>query len=468
MLDTFPEILFTRGMKKSVRMPNMSEQQLLNRVNVRLITKNERTRHDELLDEQHYLKSGQLVGEQLRYVAECDGQWVALLCWNAGSYHLSGRDEWIGWSREQRQCRLPFVVNNSRFLIPKEVDCPNLASRVMKLCLQRLSTDWKLRYDHEVLIVESFVDPVLFRGTAYQASGWERLGSTKAYSRGRASREYYTKHDSPKDLYVKAIRRNAFRLLKSEQMPEPWRSSELKIKTHCHTKAQVLKTVREHFLSVTDYRTGKNWKYDHSGLLTLVFCAVLSGVSSGQRDLAVYAENLGQGQLRALRFRPTGKTRKIHAPKETTFFRLLSQTDPLELEKALLACLESLLGSESDISTVIIDGKALRSSQGVELVSAFSGETGRWLGTEMVEDKSNEIPAARKLMKRCDFDGAMVLTDALHTQTLTARKIVQDCGGDYIMTVKANQKGLLKNLKGIHQAHKASPFSPSDGHAAMC
>ena len=32
------------------------------------------------------------------------------------------------------------MVNNSRFLILQEVNCPNLASRVMKLCLQRLST----------------------------------------------------------------------------------------------------------------------------------------------------------------------------------------------------------------------------------------------------------------------------------------------------------------------------------------
>jgi predicted transposase YbfD/YdcC len=62
----------------------------------------------------------------------------------------------------------------------------------------------------------------------------------------------------------------------------------------------------------------------------------------------------------------------------------------------------------------------------------------------MVEDKSNEIPAARKLLERCDVEGAMVLTDALHTQTLSAREIVQGCGADYLMTVKANQKGLLR------------------------
>ena len=56
-------------------MPNMSEQYILSGVSVRLISdgERERERHDAFLDDQHYLKSGQLVGEQLRYVAECDG-----------------------------------------------------------------------------------------------------------------------------------------------------------------------------------------------------------------------------------------------------------------------------------------------------------------------------------------------------------------------------------------------------------
>lgn len=448
-------------MKKSVRLPPQSNQHLLDGVSVRLICDSERERYDAILDKQHYLKSGQLVGEQLRYVAECGGQWLALLSWSAGSYHLADRDDWIGWNGEQRCRRLPFVVNNSRFLILDGVDCVNLASRVLKLCLQRLSLDWTSAYGHEVLIAESFVDPQLFRGTAYLANGWQRLGETKGYSRVR--REYYTEHNRPKHLYVKALRRDAHRLLCADEMPEQWRSAELKIKVRCRTNMNELKTVREHFERVADYRTGKNWSYSFTGLLTLVFCATLTGVSRGQRDLAEYAENLSQGQLHALGFRRSSKTGRIPCPKETTFFRLLSKINPVELEAALLKCLDSLLGPETDIGTIIIDGKALRSSQGVELVSAFSGETGRWLGSEMVEDKSNEIPAARKLLERCDAEGAMVLTDALHTQTLSAREIVQDCGADYLMTVKANQKGLLRNLHEIHSAHKTSAFPPSDG-----
>jgi hypothetical protein len=335
----------------------------------------------------------------------------------------------------------------------------------MKVTLQRLSSDWNDAYGHEVLLAESFVDPQLFRGTAYLASGWELLGQTKGYSRVR--KEYYTEHEHPKRLYVKSLRRGARRLLRADQMPEQWRSAELEIKVRCRTNVSELKTVREHFESIADYRTGTNWSYSLTGLLTLVFCATLTGVSRGQRDLAEYAEDLSQGQLHALGFRRNRKTGRIPYPKETTFFRLLSKINPEELEAALLKCLESLLGAESDMRTIIIDGKALRSSQGVEIVSAFSGETGRWLGSEMVEDKSNEIPAARILIERCAVDGTMVLTDALHTQKLSAREIVQDCGADYLMTVKANQKGLLQNMREVHAAHKTGSSPPSNGDVAV-
>lgn len=451
------------GMKKPIRIPGPTEQQLLDGVQVRLLREDERPHYDELLDQQHYLKSGQLVGEQLRYVAEYNGEWLALLSWSAGSYHLADRDRWIGWSAEQRRRRLPLVANNSRFLIPKGIDCPNLATRVMKLCLKRLDADWRNAYAHGLLMVESFVDPQLFRGTAYKAGGWELLGKTKGHRRTR--KEYYTEHSTPKQLYAKALRRDARRLLCKEEMPEPWCAAELPVPARCRTHAKELRCVRGHFEGVDDYRDGSNWTYSHSGLLALVFCAVLGGVSRGQRDLAEYAEDLSQGQLRALGFRRDRKTGKIHAPKETTFFRLLSRTDPGQLQEALLNCLDSLLGPEPEHALIIIDGKALNSSRGLQLVSAFDGESGRWLGTVAVEEKSNEIPAARELMHQCATDETLVLTDALHTQTLTAREVVQECGADYFMTVKANQKGVLKNLRQIHDARKNGPFPPSNGNA---
>jgi hypothetical protein len=160
-----------------------AEQELLDGVTVRLIEAHERKVFDELLVKAHYLHSAELVGEQLRYVAEYQGKWVALLTWSAGAFNLRDREAWIGWSQAQKKRRLTLVVNNSRFVILTEARVLNLASRVMKLCLERLSADWLRSYGHEVLIAESFVDSQLFRGTCYKASGWTLLGQTQGYDR---------------------------------------------------------------------------------------------------------------------------------------------------------------------------------------------------------------------------------------------------------------------------------------------
>jgi hypothetical protein len=51
------------------------------------------------------------------------------------------------------------VVNNSRFLVlPERQRDPNLASRVLALCLKRLNTDWQERWGHPVVVVESYVN----------------------------------------------------------------------------------------------------------------------------------------------------------------------------------------------------------------------------------------------------------------------------------------------------------------------
>jgi hypothetical protein len=289
---------------------------------------------------------------------------------------------------------------------------------------------------------------------------------TKGFGRARARREYYTEHNQPKQLYVRALQPDSLELLCSEQMPEPWDSGELAPRIRCRTKAAELGSIREIFEGIQDFRTGTNWSYTLSGLLTLVFCAALAGMSSGQRDLAEYAQDLSQGQLRALGFRRNRKTRKISAPSETTFFRLLKNILPEKLQEKLLECLDHLLGPASP-RLIIIDGKELRGSQGLQLLSAFCGETGRFLGAQVVEEKSNEIPAAPQLITACAQDGAMLLVDALHTQDQLARTSVQECKVDYFMTVKKNQPNLRQTLKTICESHRGS-FSPSTGHRTNC
>ena len=142
------------------------ETDLLKRVRIRLLHEHERPEFDRWLEEKHYLHESVLLGQSLRHVAELDGQWVARLAFSAAALHLKAREKWPGWSPRQRARRLGLVVNNSRFLVrPERQRFPNLASRVLGLCPRRWCADWQERWQHPVLVVESFMDESRYRGT---------------------------------------------------------------------------------------------------------------------------------------------------------------------------------------------------------------------------------------------------------------------------------------------------------------
>lgn len=432
-----------------------SEQDVLDGVKLRLIGKPERERFDRLIETQHYLKDATLVGEQLRYVAEYEGEWLALLAWSAAAYHLKDRDRWIGWTEEQRRRRLGWIVNNSRFLILEGAHYPNLASRTMRLCLERLDPDWRERWGHGLLAVESFVDGQLFRGTSYQASGWTRLGQTDGWGRQREG--FYVRHDRPKQLWVRELQPGAREVLRAPSLPPLWQEQESDVVPRCSYPVKNLKRMTEHFRQMTDWR---HWikDYPHEGLLAVVLCATLCGVTRGPRDLAAFAQGLTQAQRRVLRFKKNRHSGRYPAPRETTFFRLLKGTKPLELEAALLGCQEQVLGPPTEEDALVaFDGKTLRASGGRELSSGFSVKTGRWGGTEATETKSNEIPAVQRLIARTDLTGKTAVLDAMHTQEVTARQIVLDRGGDFVLTVKGNQKGLGQTLQQMWDARAGVP-----------
>lgn len=198
-------------------------------------------------------------------------------------------------------------------------------------------------------------------------------------------------------------------------------------------------------------------------LVAVTVCAMLCKVCLGQRDLAAFARNLTRDQLKALRF-PRDWSKRIHTfipPSESTFARMLVQLDNQALQKALLRWLDHLLGKrEPKGDQVSADGKELLNSQGAEVISAYSVQSGRWLGSEAVAEGSNEIPAVQRLLKRVDLEGSLVTADALNTQTETARIVVQEKGGDYLFTVKGNQSGVADNVQGLYTPLSCA-FSPS-------
>ncbi len=130
--------------KKQMSLMDPAEAAVLDQVIVRRIEPAEQDRWDELVSQRHYLQNANLVGERLCYVAEHQGQWLALLGWSAAAYHIRARDQWIGWNDNQRRGRLPLLANNARFcLLTAPGQYPNLASRVLAINQARLYSDWQ-------------------------------------------------------------------------------------------------------------------------------------------------------------------------------------------------------------------------------------------------------------------------------------------------------------------------------------
>jgi hypothetical protein len=352
------------------------------------------------------------------------------------------------------------VVTNSRFFIPDPYHLPSLASRVMKLNLQRLSADWEQLYQHAVLIAETFVDPEQFRGTTYQASGWTLLGKTKGFQ--RSQQDFYQAHYRPKQLWVRELREGARTILRGRNLPEACQACEEDRAPDCLQSPEELSQMKTFFSDLPEWRRRKV-DFPLSGLVTVTLCAMLCKVCLGQRDLAGFARNLTRDQLKALGF-PRDRSSRIHRyppPSESTFARMLLHLDNQALQRALLRWLEHLLGKrDSKGDQVSLDGKELLNSQGAEVISAYSVQSGRWLGSEAVAEGSNEIPAVQHLLQRVELEGSLVTADALNTQTETARIIVQQKGGDYLFTVKGNQSGVAANVQQIYD-NLSRAFSPS-------
>jgi len=447
--------------KVRFRRPTADEQTVLSDMTVKLLGRPQDIHQcDQILIEHHYLHSAQLVGEQLRYAVTWKGQWFAVATWSAAALHLKARDQFIGWTEEQRRQRLPLVVNNSRLYVLPECHYPNLVSRFMKLMLARLSSDWENTWGHPVALAESFVDPQQYRGTAYKVSGWSQLGLTSGWKRSAV--DFYEKHGHPKQVWVRELVKNACVKLRAAQLPPPWADLLPKVPPRCTAKAGEIASLMARLgRDIPEFRRKQSLAYPIAGMLALIALAVFSGVTKGYEDLADYAATLSQGQLRALRFRFHGRTSRVRCPQRTSFQRVLTGVNAELLERVLLLWQEQVLGPVQD-QLVILDGKEIRHAA-VESVNAVSG-TGRWLGSTNVKEGSNEIPAAREQLAKLDIVGKIVLADAAHTQVATVKQILYEQGGDYLLTVKKNQKGLFETLSTLFTEQRFSP-SAHPGHS---
>jgi hypothetical protein len=447
-------------MSEPIRKPGADQQSILERLRVRLLESAELKRCHDYLEKHHYLGSIKPVGERLYYVAtDPQGEWLALVVFAAAAKHLKHRDGWIGWTDVQRERRLALVVNNARFLLLPDKTFPNLGTRVLRMVLARLSDDWQRVYGHPVLVVETFVDPEQFCGTVYTANGWEELGQTDGS--GRHQRDYYVRHDKPKRLFVRELRRNGRRSLQAEKLKPALAVVEAKVGLRSRHTTKEIQSIVDALKQVPEYRT-RVGSYPLWSLLAIYLLAVLCGAPRGSKDLAKFARKLSQAQRRTLGIRL--RHGRYPAPSQPTFWRLLEEIDGAQLQNILLQIQERLRGSAPKNELIVLDGKEPNHGGGQSVLSAICVPSQYYLASAVVDTKTNEIPVAQKLFPHLDLKDRLVSLDALHTQTETGRDIVLDGGGDYLLTVKDNQLKLHQSIQKLLPAPQAD-FPPLEADA---
>ena len=423
----------------------------LKRVTVRPINgASEIMQYQALMEQHHYLGWCTPVGARILYVAEVDGEWVALITWAAAALKVGARDRWLGCRLHTNPEKLRCIVNNTRFLVLPHARRPHLASRVLGLSCKRLCSDWIARYGHRVLIAETFVDP-RFSGTCYRAAGWHNLGLTRGWKR---SSQGYSEHGIAKSVWVKELCHDARSLFLA-----PYALS-------CFTPGGNMPTIDINALPIgtlmeligkklSDPRQAIGKRFRLDSVVTLIVLGNLCGFPC-IAHIAEWATKLS----REVRTKLKLKGPKV--PSHTTLHRVSKMVDVNEFLDAARAFQRKNSGRLTGVG-VAIDGKTIRGAKddtgkAPHILSAIRHDNRLPISQCTVPEKANEITALKPMIEELDLSGAMITIDAMHTNQTTAEYITDGKDADYMLTLKDNQPTLLADVKRLFSE---GAFSPS-------
>lgn len=168
---------------------------------------------------------------------------------------------------------------------------------------------------------------------------------------------------------------------------------------------------------VPDPRRAEGKRYPLAPLLLFTVLALLSGATSYRR-IIIFLE-----QRRVVLNALFGFSLK-RAPSINTVRTVLQGLDGDALEQAFRRHAEGLLArTRGRMPVIALDGKTLKGSfdhlndrKAAQALSAFASEAAILLAHSEIDDKSNEIPAAQRMIAELGLSGVLFTADALHCQ----------------------------------------------------
>jgi predicted transposase YbfD/YdcC len=200
------------------------------------------------------------------------------------------------------------------------------------------------------------------------------------------------------------------------------------------------------FKELKDPRQPINQTHLFLDILVISICAIVCGADDWEA-VADYAE-AKVAWLSTFLVLPGGP------PAHDTFWRVFRHLDAEQFQSCFLHWVTSMVELKSG-QVIALDGKQLRGSQDrgvgtapIHMLSAWATENQLVLGQLRIDEKTNEMTALPELLAALDVRGCIVTVDALGCQTEVAQTIV-DCGGDYLLALKANHPLLFADSEWL-------------------
>ena len=176
--------------------------------------------------------------------------------------------------------------------------------------------------------------------------------------------------------------------------------------------------------AVPDHRSRHGRRYRLSVVLAVAVCAMLCGCRS-LYAIAQWARDHRKRVTEAFGI-DRGTT-----PSVATLHRVFKDLDVAAFERVLCAWLGARFVKAGE--GIAVDGKSLRGLHGdqvagVDLVAAYSHESGIVLAQEAVPGVGQELAGARELLRYLHVEGHVVTGDALYAQRDLC-KTIQSRGG---------------------------------------
>ena len=197
----------------------------------------------------------------------------------------------------------------------------------------------------------------------------------------------------------------------------------------------------DHFSALKDPR--QSWKvlYPLPEILLIVLCGTMAGAEDFA-DIERWAKHKLDFLRRFLAF-------ERGVPSHDTLNDVMNALPAELFSECFVSWVSALREGAPDI--VAIDGKTSRRARAaggapLHTVSAWATRQRLVLGQEVVDKKSNEIVAIRRLLERLQLAGALVTIDAMGCQRDIAQAI-RAKGADYLLALKDNWPTLASDVR---------------------